>query len=80
MDSLEKEFEFYLANQDEMVRKYDGKVVVIKNGEILGVYESELDAFTTTSKVHEEGTFMIQRVSEGERDYAASFSSRVTFP
>ena len=73
--SLQREFEFYLANQDEMVKQYDGKVIVLKNDEVLGVYDSELSAFTEVVKQHERGTFMIQRVSEGNEAYTAIFST-----
>ena len=79
-DTLDKEFRFYLTNQNDMVAKYDGKVVVIKNREVLGAYDSELAAYTETIKHHEEGTFLIQRVSEGEEAYTATFHSRVAFP
>jgi hypothetical protein len=34
---------------------------------------------TETAKDHEEGTFLLQQVSEGEKDYAATFHSRVAF-
>ena len=77
--ALRREFEFYLANQDEMVEKYDGKVIAIKGGKVLNAYDNELAAFTETIKHHEEGTFMIQRVSEGDEAYTATFHSRVTF-
>ena len=33
--ALKKEFDFYLANQDEMVAKYDGRVIAIKDGTCL---------------------------------------------
>lgn len=77
---LGREFEFYLANQDDMVAKYDGKVVVIKGCEVLGVYDSELSAVTETRKHHERGSFLVQRVSEGDEAYTATFHSRVAFP
>ena len=77
---LDKEFSFYLANQEEMVAKYDGRVVVIKGCEVLGAYDSELAAYTETIRDYEEGTFLIQRVSEGEEAYTATFNSRVAFP
>ena len=48
MDTLKEEFEFYLANQAAMVEQYDGKVIVIKGCEVIGEYESELEAFTKT--------------------------------
>ena len=40
--SLSEEFKYYLDHQDEMVKKYWDKVVVIKNQEVLGVYSGEL--------------------------------------
>ena len=76
---LRKEFEWYIANQETMVEQYDGKVIVIKNGEVLGAYETELDAVLVTRKHHEQGTFIVQRVSAGEEAYTQSFHSRVTF-
>ena len=76
---LMKEFDFYRAHQDDMVAKYDGKVVAIKDCKVLGAYDSYLDALENTSEQHEVGTFLLQRVSEGDADYTATFHSRVTF-
>ena len=77
---LQKDFEFYLANQAEMVEKYDGKFIVIKDGEILGAYDDEITAVTETQKEHELGTFLIQKVSEGDDEYSQTFHSRAVFP
>ena len=76
---LQQEFEFYLAHQDEMVKKYDGKYIVIKNGEVLGEYDDELNAVTQTKKSYELGTFLVQKVSQGDADYTQTFHSRVVF-
>ncbi len=77
--ALMEEFDFYRAHQDDMVAKYDGKVVAIKDCKVLGAYDSYLDALENTSEQHEVGTFLLQRVSEGDADYTATFRSRVTF-
>lgn len=77
---LKKEFDFYLENQDDLVARYDGQVIVLKDCAVIGVYSSELAAYTQASKSHKKGTFMIQRVSAGTKDYTATFNSRVTFP
>ncbi len=80
MDSpLRKEFEYYLAHQDEMVKKYKGKFIAIKDGDVLGAYDDALTAVTETKKVHELGTFLVQKVSEGDADYSQTFHSRVAF-
>ena len=31
---LEKEFKYYLEHQDELVKQYDGKFIVIKEGQV----------------------------------------------
>ncbi len=72
---LKKEFDFYRAHQDEMVAKYDGKVIAIKDGEVLGAFESHLAAVTEVRKSHEMGTFLVQRVSEGDKDYTVKITS-----
>lgn len=76
---LEKEFKFYIEHQDEMVEKYDGKIIVIKDGLVLGVYADELTAVTEARKAHELGTFLVQRVSPGNAAYSQTFHSRVVF-
>ena len=76
---LEKELKFYIDHQEEMVEKYDGKVIVIKNGEVLGEFDSELDAVTETQKSHPAGTFLVQRVSAGSDHTSQTFHSRVAF-
>ena len=76
---LEKEFRFYIEHQDEMVEKYDGKIIVIKDGAVLGAYDDELAAITETRKTHELGTFLVQRVSPGSAAYSQTFHSRVAF-
>ena len=79
VNQLKKEFEYYLAHQDEMVEKYDGKYIVIQKGHVLGAYDDELTAITDTQKSHELGTFLVQRVSRGTSDYSQTFHSRVVF-
>lgn len=76
---LQAEFDFYLAHQAAMVEKYDGKYVAIKNGEVLGAYDDEMTAVTETQKSHELGTFLIQKVSQGDSEYSQTFHTRVVF-
>ncbi len=76
---LVDEFEFYQAHQEDMVAKYDGKVIVLKDHTVIGVYDSESAAVNETRKQHELGTFLVQRVSEGNEAYTRTFRSRVVF-
>lgn len=77
---LKKDFEFYLAHQGEMVEKYNGKFVVIKDGEVVGAFDNELTAISEAQKKgHKAGTFLVQFVSPGDTAYKQTFHSRVVF-
>lgn len=79
MNALESEFDYYLAHQVELVEKFDGKFVVIKNKKVLGAFETLGDAYFETTKTELPGTFLIQEVSEGTEKYTQTFHSRVSF-
>lgn len=77
---LKKEFDYYLAHQAELVEKYNGKFVVIKDGQVIGAYEKELTAIAEAQKLgHKAGTFLVQLVSPGDAAYKQTFHSRVVF-
>lgn len=76
---LEKEFQYYITHQDELVKKYNGKYIVIKGEEVIGVYESEISAYNEAQKSHQLGTFLIQQCLPGKENYTQSFYSRVIF-
>lgn len=79
MTKLEKEFNFYLQNQDKLVEKYNGKYIVIKNNDIIGVFDSEFEAIKETSKRYELGTFLVQKCEPGKDSYTQTYHSRVAF-
>ena len=62
-----------------MVETYDGKYIVIKNGEVLGAFDDELTAVGETQKDHELGTFLVQRVSQGDSAYSQTSHTRAVF-
>lgn len=80
VNSLKKEFDYYLANQDELVKQYSGRFIVIKDQQVLGAYADQLIAVTETQKNgHKVGTFLIQKVESGSSAYSQTFHSRVAF-
>lgn len=76
---LKKEFDYYLANQAEVVKQYNGKFVVIKDCKIIGAYDDRATAVTETQKTYPLGTFLIQKVEPGTAAYLQTFHSRVAF-
>ncbi len=79
MASLEKEFNYFLDNQDMLVEKYNGKFIVIKDCHVLGAYQSDMEAIMETKKMYELGTFLVRYCSPGDSSYTAHFYSRVAF-
>jgi len=76
---LQEEFKFYLKNQNELVKQYNGKYLVIKGQDIFGAFSSFDEAYVTASKELDAGTFLIQRCSHGSDDYTLNFYSNVAF-
>jgi len=79
ISTLEKEFKYYIENQDELVKQYNGKFIVIHNLKVIGSYDSELDAIQKTSKKHKLGTFLVQKCEPGHDSYTQTYHSRVAF-
>jgi len=79
MNILKKEFEYYLKEQENFVKQYLGKFLVIKDEEIVGIYNTELQAYSESIKKFELGTFLIQECQPGEENFTQTFRSRVIF-
>lgn len=76
---LKKDFDFFIANHAEMVKKYLGRVVVISNEKVYGDFGSELDALTAVRDKLAPGSFLVQRVKDRPDEYTQTFHSRVVF-
>lgn len=74
---LDREFCFYRANQDALLKQYNGRFVVVVGNQVVGDYGSYLEAYVKTKKHHEPGTFLIQECTEGDRAYTVTCHNRV---
>lgn len=79
MSNLKKDFQYYLDNQEEIVKKYKGKYIVIKDQTIVGIYDNELEAYTESTKQFELGSFLIQECQPGEDNYTQTYHTRVIY-
>jgi hypothetical protein len=79
-EGLRKEYRYYLAHQDEFVAKYDGRVIALKDGVVLGDYDTAGSAMLALQDTHPLGTYLIQRVSPGNKDTTVSIYSPVVAP
>jgi hypothetical protein len=71
MKELEKEFKYYLDNQDEIVDKFNGKVLVIKDNKVEYDAENLYEAYKWGIDRYKLGTFLIQKCSPGNKDYTS---------
>jgi len=78
-DQLMNEFDYYLEHQQELVQKYNGKIIVIKGQTVIGVFDSELEAVQKISEEHELGTFLVQKCEPGGQSYTQTYHSQVVF-
>lgn len=76
---LENEFKWYLEHQDELVSKYNGRIIVIVGNKVVGDYATKIEAYNSTKDKYEPGTFLVQSCSPGNTDYTQTFHSRVAF-
>jgi len=79
MRNLQKEYDYYLAQKLELLKRYNGKVLVIKGQTVIGVFDSELEALQQTAGTHELGTFLIQKCDPTEESHTQTYHSRVAF-
>ena len=76
---LEKELQFFIANQERLDKEHRGKTLVIKDEEVVGVYDTPLEAYVASMKKYEPGTFMIQPCGEGADAYTVTMTSHELF-
>jgi len=76
---LDKELQYYIENQAELVQNDQGKLLVVKNQAVIGIYNAEIEAYSETVKEYELGTFLIQECQPGDENYTQTFRTRVIF-
>lgn len=71
MKPLIREFQYYLDNKASFVKRYNGRVIVLKNTKLLGVYDTDNEAIEASLKQgHKLGTFLVHLVDARENSHA----------
>lgn len=63
------DFDFFVEKYQELFEKYGHKFLAIKNKEILGAYESVVEAIDDLAPTHEVGSYIIQECTGDESAY-----------
>ena len=66
---LQREFDYYLDHQNEFVKTFSGRYLLIRNEQIIGDYDSLIEAVYAGEERFALGTFLVQRCSLGPEDY-----------
>ena len=77
MPKLDKEFNYYLANQNELVKKYNGRTLVIMGEKVIADYADDNEAYFEAEKKYGLGNFLLQKCTPGEEAYSVIFHSMV---
>jgi hypothetical protein len=68
-DSLKKNLEWYIANQQQLAGEYNGKILLIVDQELVKAYSDMAEAYTEASKSFTPGTFTLQPCSPDADSY-----------
>jgi hypothetical protein len=71
---FERELNFFIENQADLVARYNGKVLVLHEGAVVDAYSTPLEAYLEAKKRFELGTFMIQRCVPGPEAYTVTIA------
>jgi hypothetical protein len=69
-----KELNFFIKNQEQLVREHLGKAIAIKDESIVGVYDTPLEAYLEAERRHQLGSVMIQVCVPGPEAYTVSIN------
>jgi hypothetical protein len=71
---LRDEYDYFTSSLDELLSKYSGRYIAIKNGTVIGDYDNFDDAYVNTSKTEKLGSFIIQHCVSDDEDSVAHFA------
>jgi hypothetical protein len=75
---IQQDFEYYTANQDNIVDGHLGEYVVVMDSQVLGYYAKEIEAFIAMKK-HKLGTFIVKKCQLKGTDIVTYFNNQVRF-
>jgi hypothetical protein len=77
MDQQSQDFYYFLENMENFYQTYGHRYVVVKNKDILGVYDTFEEALETTLKTEELGSFLVQECFASKENMIHHFQGNV---
>jgi hypothetical protein len=72
---LKANLDWYIANQPELAAKYNGKVLLIVDQELIGAFDSMQEAYSAATRSYALGTFTLQPCSPDPESYTLTLYS-----
>lgn len=69
------DLEYFKSNQEELVKKFDGKQLVIHKCDVVAAFDTVGEAFDFGCKTYGAGNFSIQNCVSGESAYTCEIST-----
>lgn len=79
LSPIEQASRYFRTHQDDIVREYQGKYVLIHDDQVLGAFDNVGEAYQEAVSTLAPGTYVIQHAIPGEAAYTQSFRSRARF-
>ena len=61
---VDQNFEFFKTRLPELLQTHKGKYALIRHQEIIGFYDTIIDAQTTGARFYQDGLFSVQQVND----------------
>ena len=71
---INADFDYYVEHQPELVKKYNGRYIVIVNQQVVGDYATLEDAFNVAREKYSVGHFFLHQVGDGAENYSTTIS------
>ena len=72
---FDQEFNYFIAHQEELVKKYSNKTLILKGEEVIGAFDSPLHAYIFAKDKYAPGSYMLQRCISGTDAYTVSIAT-----
>ena len=62
--ALDREFQTFQENKPNLVKNHNGKFVLIRDDEIIGIFENELDAVKQGNERFKDSHFLVNEITD----------------
>lgn len=71
-----EQLDMYIEKQEELLERFNGKIIAVSNGECIGAYDSLVDAYRDmVARNLQEGDYIILRCTPGPSAYTSYFAN-----